>query len=177
MAWDSEIVLLVRNYVGDTDVANQKYTDDSLSELILSAAQFVITDVPLPTDYLVDVENGSLSPDPTSRETSTSRDNSFINLTVLKSSWMIAYGEIRNYGSQAIAIRDGSSAVDLKRDLKALNMIMEGLKEDYLKFKDDYIRGSTTTGRLITSPIRIMSGGYCPSDNPYYGPLFRNYRW
>jgi hypothetical protein len=177
MSWDTEIVTLVRNYVGDTDVTNQKYTDTSMKDLILSSAQFVVVDVPLSQDYIVDIPGTTLTPDPTSRATETSRDNTFINLIVLKSAWMIANGELRNYASQAISIRDGTSAIDLKRDLKALAAILDQMKDAYFEYKDRYIRDNLTTGELITTPIRIMADGFWNGADPYSGPLFRNYRW
>jgi hypothetical protein len=176
MSWDTELVTLVRNYVGDTDITNQKYTDDSMKALILSSAQFVVTDVPLSQDYIVDVSGPTLTPDPTSRATETSRDNTFINLIILKSAWMIANGELRNYASQAISIRDGTSAIDLKRDLKALAEILNQMKDAYFEYKDRYIRDNLTVGELITTPIRIMSEGYWNGCDPYSGPLFRNWR-
>lgn len=177
MSWDTEMVMLVRNYVGDFDPANQKYSDQSMQQLILASAQFVVVDVPFSQDYVVDIVNSTLTPDPTSRATETSRDNNFINLTVLKSAWMIANGELRNYGSQAIGIRDGTSAIDLKRDLKALAAILDQMKDAYFEYKDRYIRDTLTVGELITTPIRIHSNRFWDGDFPYSGPLFRNYRW
>ncbi len=169
MSWDTEIVALTRNYIGDTDTVSPKYTDAGLKALVLSAAQFVTFDVALSQDYIPDVVSLSLTPDPTSRATSTSRDNAFINLTVLKACWMIANGELIKYASQAIAIRDGTSMVDLKRDLRALADLLKQYENAYFEYKDRYVRDNLNTGQIITTPIRLYSGnGGFSYGGPYY---------
>lgn len=174
MSWDIEIVTLTRNYIGDTDPQNPKYADASMKALVLSAAQIVTTDVELSQDYIPDVVALTLTPDPTSRETPTSRDNPFINLIVFKSCWMIANGELIKYAAQAIAIKDGSSSVDLKRDLRALATILDQYKDAYMEYKDRYIRDNLLTGSLITTPIRLYAEG---GGFSYGGPYYRFDRW
>ncbi len=173
MSWDSEVVLLLRNYVGDTSTTAPKYTDDSLASILVTAAQFVIFDAPLKNTYIANVENPSLSPDPTSRATSESRDDAFINLMILKSVWMLCNAELRVFGAQAIGIRDGTSAVDLKRDMRSLNGILRDHEKAYFEYKNRYIREANHTGRVITSPMNIF-GNQCGPD--YFEPLTRN-RW
>ena len=43
MAWQSEMVRIVRHLINDLDSTNYSFTDDRLEELILVASQLVLT--------------------------------------------------------------------------------------------------------------------------------------
>jgi hypothetical protein len=151
MSWDITMPIFLRNVIGDTS-ATPKYTDDQLLGLILSAAQFLQVVIPK-TPYVIDVENLTLSPDPTEYP---NQDDSFVYLATMKAATMLLLAEVRLYGSQAIAIRDGTSAIDLKRDLRSLRE----LALDYQKQLDvaiyNYRAGVAFGGRIIVSPFRPL---------------------
>lgn len=153
MSWDATWPILLRNAIGDT-ATPPKYSDDTLAPLVLTAAQFLTFTLPLPTSYAVDVENVSISPDPTDPSTP---DNGFVYLVTLKAAAMLLKSEVRIYGQQAIAIRDGTSAIDLKRDLKALTQLAESYEQELEQGIFLYLRNASGfSGRAIVSPYKTL---------------------
>lgn len=150
MSWQTEMVGLLRNLIGDVAYP-PTYSDDRLEQVILASAQFIITDLDFDQDYEADIDNGTLSPDPTDR--TTVRDNSFINLTVLKAACMISTSEARLAVGQAISIRDGSSAISISADGR-LRMWEKGFCSQYEKLRDDFLLSGVANGpgAIITGP-------------------------
>lgn len=164
MSWDSLMPILLRNVIGDTAAA-PKYDDPTLENLLLSAAQFITLRVNLPQTYTIDVENGAITPDPTDVAT---RDNAFINLVTLKAACMLMTTEVRIYGQQAIAIRDGTSAIDLKRDLAELRALADGFCRDLQQSITDYYHSTAPPGEAVIGPYkRNVFGAGWYGDGPY----------
>lgn len=156
MSWDTEMPLLLRYVIGDIDPTTPKYSDDTLGTLLLTAAQFMQNRLSLPTAYAVDTENFALTPDPTDPDT---RNDAFINLTILKAACMLMNSEVRIYGQQAIAIRDGTSAIDLKRDLKTLQSLANSYCQELEKSVSDYFYSNTSApGEAIVGPYKTLVG-------------------
>ena len=157
MSWQNEIVLIVRNLIGDTDCSS--FTDERLEEVILVAAQFVNSEVDFDATYTIDIDSFSLSPDPTSP-----RDDMFISLVSLKSSCILARGLLRNYAaSEGVRIRDGMGELQIGgRFASAKDMATEFCKA-YEKAKLEYAMGNFATVRAI---FNVASG---PNINTYLG--------
>jgi hypothetical protein len=156
MSWDSTLPILVRSAIGDT-ASPPKYADADLLPVILTAAFSTIFNVPSIsslTTYNIDVENVSLTPDPTDPST---LDMTFSYLVTLKASTMLLYSEVRKYGQQAIAIRDGTSAIDLKRDLKALTE----LANKYSAELDSAIYYAFRAAGELNGRMIVSGGGSC----------------
>ena len=85
MAWKTEITTLVRNLIGDTDLDNPTYTNERLNEAILTSAQLLQGELSFSQTYTTDVDQCTLSPDPTEG----TKDNAFINLLALKTACII----------------------------------------------------------------------------------------
>lgn len=153
MSWDTMMPLLFRQVIGDTDPTSPKYTDESLGNTLLAAAQFVQVRTPFVQKYSVDPENFSLTPDPTEDAT---RDDPFINIVILKAACMLLTAEVRTYGQQAIAIRDGTSAIDLKRDLKSLQLLANGYCQELEKAVNDYLHNQYIPGEAIVGPYKAI---------------------
>lgn len=161
MSWSVEIPLLLRSYIGDT-ATPQKYADADLKSYALTAAFLVVFDLSLKQTYDVDVVGQTITPDPTDRSAGATRDTDYIALIVARAGSIIFNTEVRLYGAQAIAIKDGSSSIDLKRDLKSLIQIAKTFDEKYAFLRQSYIRGDGNLGVAIMS--RDMR-------NPFiYGP-------
>lgn len=152
MSWQTEMVGLLRNLIGDVAYP-PTYSDDRLEKVLLTSAQFVAMEVPFTADYVSDIDNGTLTPDPTDRDADT-RDDSFINLTVLKAACMISTSEARVAVGQAISIRDGSSAISISADGR-LRMWEKGFCSQYEKLRDEFLLTGMTNGpgAIITGPI------------------------
>lgn len=149
MAWQTEMVRMIRHLVNDLDDTSPTYTDYRLEELILVAAQYVNLDVTFSQSYTIDVDEMTLTPDPTSDP----KDNAFINLVVLKSACIIAQNEYRTASGQGISIRDGSSALDL-RGLGAMKKeLASSWCQEYKTAKLEYAAGNLMPGHAILGPF------------------------
>lgn len=161
MSWSVEIPLLLRSYIGDISLT-PKYQDADLESFVLTAALLVQFDVTLKQIYDVDIVGQNITPDPTDRTVGKIRDTDYLALIVGRAGAIVFNTEVRLYGSQAIAIKDGSSSIDLKRDLRSLNELAKNYDEKYAFLRQSFIRGDGNLG------IAIMSR---EASNPfYYGP-------
>ena len=158
MGWRTELVRIVRYLIDDlSEVPN--FSDERLEETILVAAQYVMKDIDLAVTYSVDVDQLSLSPDPT---TSSPKDNDFINLVCLKAGCIIDRSIYRNKSNHAgILIKDGQSTIDTRAIADQFKVLLEkGLCAEYEKAKIDYQLGggdSGGVGRVIVGPASSPS--------------------
>lgn len=173
--WETEMVNLLRALIGDMDEGDeQRYSDSRLQQVILAAAQLVQTDIEFDTEYIIDVDEVRLEPDPTDRDAGT-RDNWFINLVSTRAACFIDSLEARAAASQAITIRDGSSMISLGGTggmlQGALAVWEKGACAAYQKMKDDYNSGDVDSpGAIIVSAYGRAGGfGGCgyPVDGRY----------
>ena len=86
MPWQNEMTIIVRHIIGDLDSDNYNFSDSRIEESILVAAQLIHNEMEFFIDYTIEVDNGSLTPDPTTTGVSTSnKDDDFIALCCLRS--------------------------------------------------------------------------------------------
>ena len=154
MAFDVECPRMIRHMIDDLS-DSPTYSDDRLTELTILAAQLVNAEIDLERDYSTDLDNLTLSPDPTADP----RDNAFINLIVLKAACIIDQSEARKAAGQGIAIQDNRSSIDLRaRAGNRLALIKEGWCKSYAQAKFEYQSGmGAMSGHAILSPFRVNS--------------------
>ena len=140
---------MVRHLINDIDSSAYKYNDNRIETSLLVAAQLVTLQVDFNNIYTIDVEQCSLSPDPTDTAT---KDNAFINLTCLKTACIIVGSEVRSESSNAISIKDGPSAIDLRGVASTLITLYEDLCKKYDQIVLDYRAGSSVAGQAILGP-------------------------
>lgn len=129
MSWDSELVLIVRYLIGDVS-DTPTYDDDRLETLILIASFQVKQDSSFVHNYMIDLDNGSISPDPTGAGGVT-RDEPYMSLVSLKASYILSANEFRTYAGQGIRIKDGESEIDLRRNPETLKQMRDTFKVEY----------------------------------------------
>lgn len=164
MSWQGQISTMVRHLVNDLEPTNYKYSDKRIETTILVAAQLVSEDIDLVNDYSINVEQCSLSPDPTDEST---RDNVFINLVTLKSSCIIIGSEVRTEASNAISIKDGPSAIDLRGVANTLTILYKDLCDKYSQLVYDYVAGGSLAGQAILGPYSPASDFVARTHNDY----------
>jgi hypothetical protein len=170
MSWQGQMTIVVRHLVNDADPASYKFTDNRLETSILVAAQLVISETDFTNTYDINVEGCRLSPDPTDTET---KDNDFVALVCLKTACIILGGDIRSESGNAISIKDGPSAIDLRGVTQTLALLYKDMCEKYENMLFAYESGeSSINGQAILSPyspgsdlitrngIDHRSGGY-----------------
>ena len=169
MAWQNEMVRMLRHVVNDLDSSSYSFTDDRLEESILVSAQLVSTEIDFENTYTIDVDGLILTPDPT---TLGDKDDAFINLVVLKASCVILGSEVRSNALNAIALKDGPSSIDLRGITAGLTKLYEHLCEKYESCVMQYKAGGSIAGQAILSPYSpgsdIISGSYRDSRGDYF---------
>jgi hypothetical protein len=170
MAWDDEMVAIVRaliqDYVDPDTGDPPTYTDDRLSSIILVAGLNVQARIVTANKYKINVSDVILSPDPTS---TTTRDDSFINLASLKAACILVSAEVRQYTAQGISVRDGTSSVSLSRNSASLALMQKTYCSEFENAIYLYEVNGAIVGESIVGPIKqwYYGGGY--ASEAYYG--------
>lgn len=156
MAWKTEIVQIVRNIVGDINLDSPTYSDERIQEIILVSAQLLSTDVDFPQTYTIDVDELTLTPDPTT----PTKDDGFINLVALRSACIIANSEFRTAANNAYNFVDGPAKIDGRDVAESLYKNAQNICEAFEKAKKAYKIGNSTAGAIIVGPYRVYDVGY-----------------
>ena len=164
MSWQGQLSVMLRHMIGDLDQTAYKYSPQRIETTLLVAAQLVTFDVDLANSYTIDVEQCRLSPDPTDAET---RDNAFINLSVLKAGCIILGSEIKTEAGNAISIKDGPSSIDLRGVSSTLSVLYKDMCDKYNKLLLDYKSGGTLAGQAILGPYSPGSDFVSRNYNNY----------
>jgi|TARA_R110000744_G_scaffold29889_2_gene71073 hypothetical protein len=146
---------IVRHLVNDVDSSSYTFSTDRLETTILVAAQLMIMNVDFNNTYDINVETSTLSPDPTDTDT---KDDPFIALACLRAACIIVGSEIRKESGNAISIKDGPSAIDLRGVTSTLIVIYQDLCKKYEEALLDYRAGNSVSGQSILGP-------YSPGSN------------
>jgi len=165
MSWQGQMTTIVRHLVNDTDPSNYSFTTDRLETTILVAAQLITMSVDFNNIYNINVEGSTLSPDPTDAET---KDDPFVALTCLRTACIVIGSEIRKESGNAISIKDGPSAIDLRGVTSTLVVLYQDLCKKYDESLLDYRAGNSVSGQSILGPYspgsdHVRRGMY--SDN------------
>jgi hypothetical protein len=151
MNWQTILTTLLRAYIIDINSASYTYQDSDLLNFLILAGYLVQFEVTFSQVYVFDVTGQNITPDPTAINVNTGQpDNDCISLVLSRAGALIVAAEVRGYGGQGISIQDGSSKIDLKRDLKALNEMAAEFKKNYETLKLEYLRGNGALGFSIS---------------------------
>jgi hypothetical protein len=140
---------IVRHLVNDLDSSKYKYTPNRIETALLVAAQLSIMNVDFNNTYTINVEGCTLSPDPTDTIT---KDDPFITLICMRTACIIIGSEIRSESGNAISIKDGPSAIDLRGVTQTLAILYKDLCEKYEHLLLEYRAGNSVAGQAILGP-------------------------
>lgn len=172
MSWQGQISTMVRYLVNDVEPASYKYSPKRIETTILVSAQLVMLDTDFNNIYSINVEQCSLSPDPTDIET---KDDAFMTLVTLKSACVIIGSEVRTESGNAISIKDGPSAIDLRGVSSTLLALYKDLNDKYSQALMNYRAGNSIAGKAILGPYSpasdFVTRNY--SDSDLRGGYFR----
>jgi hypothetical protein len=159
MQWQEYTNIMVRHLINDMDFNNYKYSDDRINSTVAVAAQLVVLELDFNASYSVDVASQVITPDPTS-------DNAFTNLVVMRASVIIVGGEVKTEASNAISIKDGPSAIDLRGVSSTLLALYKDLSDKYDSLAQSY--GYTgSVGKAILGPYSPGSDYVTRTNNDY----------
>ena len=148
MAWQNEMALIVRHLVNDLDSSSYTFTDSRIEESVLVSAQLAALEVDFENTYAIEVDSLSLSPDPTD---STNKDDSFINLVCLKTARLLIGSELKTHSLNAISLRDGPSALDLRGIVSGLKILFDDITKRYEEAVTQY-KLNGVVGQAILGP-------------------------
>jgi hypothetical protein len=155
MAWQTELPIIIRHLIDDLN-ETPTYNDNRLVELILVCAQLLQQEVSFEQIFIVDVDEYTISPDPTNRNANT-RDDGFISLVCLKCASILTRSEFRISAGQGIAIKDGASSIDLKGVAQSKKQVADFYQNTFEEAKLCYVAGSRTAGEIIVTPFKLNS--------------------
>jgi len=165
MPWKTDLVLMLRSIIGDLDRA--KFTDERLKQILVVGAYNVTNDADFSTSYTVDVAMVSISPDPISES-----DTDFSTLTVYKSACILLGSEVKTEASNAISIKDGPSAIDLRGVTANLTNLYNDLCAKYDALLKTYQYNNTLVGQAVLGPYSPGSMVINSNQSDYRGNVF-----
>tara|TARA_R100000008_G_C3535263_1_gene141623 strand:+ start:220 stop:720 length:501 start_codon:yes stop_codon:yes gene_type:complete len=165
MPWKIDLVLMLRSIIGDLDKA--KFTDERIKQILVVGAYNVLNDADFSQTYTVDVASKSISPDPI-----TENDTDFVTLTVYKSACILLGSEVKTESANAISIKDGPSAIDLRGVTANLTNLYKDLCAKYEELLSTYQYNNTLVGQAILGPYSPGSMVVNSNQFDYRGNLF-----
>jgi hypothetical protein len=142
--WIDTINILTRVYISD-DVVPYKYSDERLNKIALVAAFQVLRDSTFLSQYVLNINTSGIVPDPVELE-----DNTFINLTSMKTACLLLRAETKIAANNSIRIQDALSEVDTGNRYNNIKDMANNICEDYDRNK---IRGQMgDSGTAILTP-------------------------
>ena len=162
MSWKVDMVLMLRSLIGDLD--SSKYTDERLKQVLVVGAFNVVNDADFVNDYTVSVSSVSISPDPISK-----KDTDFSVLTLYKSACILIGSEVKTESCNAISMKDGPSAVDLRGIAASLSGLQQTLCSKYeeliTKYQYEKGDGGSPIGTAVLGPYSPGSWGVAQNRN------------
>ena len=148
MSWQGQMGTIVRYLIDDVDPDNYTYSDHRIETTILVAGQLSQMNIDFNKTYDINVENCTLDPDPTVDP----EDKAFITLICLRAACIIIGSAIRSESGNAISIKDGPSAIDLRGVTQTLAVLYKDLCEKYEQQLLEYRAGNSIGGQAILGP-------------------------
>ena len=148
MAWQNEMTLIVRHLINDLDSSDYTFVDSRLEEAVLVSAQLSLLEIDFEKTYTIDVDSVSLSPDPTN---ASDKDDSFINIVCLRTARMLIGSELKTNSLNAISLRDGPSALDLRGIVSGLKILFDDINKRYEEAVIQY-KLNGVVGQAILGP-------------------------
>ena len=165
MSWKTDLVLMVRSIIGDLD--KSKFTDERLKQILVVGAYNVVNDADFTNTYTVNVAEVSISPDPISE-----KDVDFNVLTVYKSACILIGSEVKTESANAISIKDGPSAIDLRGVANSLHVLYKDLCQKYDELLKAYQYNNTLVGQAILGPYSPGSMVVGGTETDHRGNIF-----
>ena len=156
---------MLRSIIGDLDKA--KFTDERIKQILVVGAYNVLNDADFSETYTVNVAEISISPDPI-----TQSDTDFSTLTVYKSACILLGSEVKTEAANAISIKDGPSAIDLRGVTANLTNLYNDLCAKYDALLKTYQYNNTLVGQAILGPYSPGSMIVNGNQFDYRGNLF-----
>ncbi len=162
MSWKIDMVLMLRSIIGDLD--GLKYTDERLKQILVIGAYNVQNQATFANTYVTSVGQVSISPDPID-----TGDSDFAVLSVYKSACILIGSEVKTESANAISIKDGPSAIDLRGVSGSLSSLYSSICSKYeemiTKYQYEKGDGGSPIGTAVLGPYSPGSWGVAQNRN------------
>lgn len=162
---------MVRTLVNDLG-DEQTYSDERLLQVIVVSAKYVQFDIALEHQYIIDVANPAISPDPTN-----DNDSIFISLVALKAACIIDQSEYRTKAAmEGIRAALGPASLAIAGQSAAWRTILDkGSCASYEELTSHWDVKDASAIRAVLSPF--VGNGFDPRSLNYYNnnPRQRNF--
>lgn len=164
MSWNSQMVIILRDMIFDTDPSAYTYTSGRLEQVLINAAYWVYTNLDFSQTYTIDVENIDISPDPTEDPV----DYDFVTLTCLRATCLVLGSEMKTNAMRAVRVTDGPSTIDMTAVSQNMKPLYDQAVKNFDQAKLAYQVGENNVGKSVLSPYGTdMIMPYL--GNQYYG--------
>lgn len=181
MSWQNTSLIMLRTLLNDANCDSEKYTDDRLFDLLVTAAYFVRIDVNFATSYTVDMGSQTISPDPESSVDGTD----LISFMVLKAACMTDESNFRTAALlQGVQARCGPAVFHTSSYGQYLkDLLTQGPCKTYedLRYKYNFDYANKGILKAIMSPF-VSNDFYPPmgdtgNGGPHYNPGNTSVYW
>lgn len=160
MAWDTDMVLMVRVLTNDMS-APQRNTDTYIQQVLVTAGILVDNELEFAVDYTYDITGPTISPDPISGQ-----DIIFQSLVSLKAACLLVQGDFQLAVKQGIKVRDGDSMVDTSVGFRGYKDIIElGPCAAYERVKWDIQSGKASGQTAEFIGAAVMTPNRAPNTD------------
>jgi hypothetical protein len=153
MYWEIEIPIIIRNLINDL-AEPPVYSDNRIQQLAVISAQYVLNDANLSTNYIIDIINQTITPDPSDP---SSRDTDFIGLVSLKSACILDQSTFRTKSAlEGIRTALGSANLWVQGNLAGYKMILDQDQAPCKLYEQlilDHNIGNATAVSAVLSPF------------------------
>ena len=169
MSWKKEIPIIVRTLINDLS-ETPTYSDERILQVIAVAAKYVQFDVVLDHQYIVNVANPTITPDPTA-----DNDSIFISLVSLKTACIIDQSVLRTKAAmEGIRAALGPASLSVSGSLAGLKLILEqGPCAAYEELTSHWDVKEATAIRAVLSPF--VGNKFDPSAIRYSSDRSRDF--
>lgn len=159
MSWNSQMVIILRDMVFDTDPSAYTYTSARLEQALVNSAYWVYTKLDFAATYSIDVENVAITPDPTEDPI----DYDFVALVCMRAAVLVLGSEIKTRALTSVRVVDGPSSIDTTTVVQNLKPLYDAAVKQFENAMLSYQVGEGSAGKGILSP-------YSANINlPYFG--------
>ena len=162
MAWQETTTVMVRTLIDDLDPTNYTYSNERIEQTVLVSAQFVNSSADFVNDYVIDLAQFTMTPDPT---TTNPVDNDFVNLISYKAACIILGSEVKASAGKSVMVKDGPSTIDLRNTSGTLMDMRNAVCGAFDKMLEDYKAGNSIAGQSILGPNSPASWNYTSGWN------------
>lgn len=172
MYWEIEIPIIIRTLINDL-ACPPTYSDQRILQLATVAAQYVVMEVNLDTDYSINIVNNNITPDPSDPAT---RDTDFIGFVAMKAACLLDQSTFRTKAAgEGLRAALGPASLSVTGTLAGYRDILNmGPCKLYDQLVLDHNVGNATAVRAIFSPF--VGNNFDPQNLNTYGGDYSRFK-